>query len=514
MRRYGVWCGVVLLWVTPLRAEPTPLKVMRETWDAAYLAGAKTGHFHTTVHEIERDGKKLYRTTLAMELSIKRYNAVVTLRMETGTEETPDGKVRRLWQTQFVDRGQTVLSGTVEGGELVVRAANDPDGRRVPWNDAVLGMYAQERLFQDKKARAGDRFEYLNYELGLLSAVKVKAVVKEPEEVDLLEVVPGEGKLRVGSVRKKLLRVEAMPDKVILEGKPIALPGMTSWLDRDLMPVRSEMEMPGLGKVTLYRTTREVARQEGLVPAQMPDLGMNALIPLNRAIDRPNAARSVVYRVTVKGDEDPATLFVQDNRQTVRNVKGNSFELEVRAVREPAEVGGASSAKEEFLKSTYFLDSADEKVQALARRVVGRETDPWRKALAIEKWVHDNMRPSSSIGFATASQVARDLEGDCRQHAMLMAALCRAAGVPARTALGLVYVDDDGKKPVLGFHMWTEVWVQGQWLGLDAVWGQGGVDPGHLKIADHSWQDLQPLAPFLAVTRVLSKITVEVVRVE
>jgi transglutaminase-like putative cysteine protease len=95
-----------------------------------------------------------------------------------------------------------------------------------------------------------------------------------------------------------------------------------------------------------------------------------------------------------------------------------------------------------------------------------------------------------------------------------MAALCRAAGVPARTALGLVYVDDGGKKPVLGFHMWTEVWVQGQWLGLDAVWGQGSVGPGHLKIADHAWQDLQPLAPFLSVTRVLSKITVEVVRVE
>ena len=47
--------------------------------------------------------------------------------------------------------------------------------------------------------------------------------------------------------------------------------------------------------------------------------------------------------------------------------------------------------------------------------------------------------------------------------------------MPARTALGLVYVKDAGKGPVLAFHMWTEVWVQGQWMGIDAVWGEGGV---------------------------------------
>ncbi len=87
----------------------------------------------------------------------------------------------------------------------------------------------------------------------------------------------------------------------------------------------------------------------------------------------------------------------------------------------------------------------------------------------------------------------------------------RGAGA---TAIGLVYVDDRERGPVLGFHMWTEVWIKGQWLMLDAVLGQGNVGAGHLKIADHSWQDIQTLAPLLPVTRVTGKVKVEVVEVK
>jgi transglutaminase-like putative cysteine protease len=97
---------------------------------------------------------------------------------------------------------------------------------------------------------------------------------------------------------------------------------------------------------------------------------------------------------------------------------------------------------------------------------------------------------------------------------MLTAALCRAAGVPARTAVGLVYLQDRERGPVLGFHMWTEVWVHGQWLAIDATLGRGSIGAGHLKIADHSWQDTQTLAPLLPVVRALGKVKVEVVSVK
>ena len=45
-------------------AEPTG-KLVRETWDAAFLNGQKAGHFHTTVIEFQRDNQTILRGWLA-----------------------------------------------------------------------------------------------------------------------------------------------------------------------------------------------------------------------------------------------------------------------------------------------------------------------------------------------------------------------------------------------------------------------------------------------------------------
>jgi hypothetical protein len=71
------------------------------------------------------------------------------------------------------------------------------------------------------------------------------------------------------------------------------------------------------------------------------------------------------------------------------------------------------------------------------------------------------------------------------------------------------------KAPVFGYHMWTEVYVQGQWLSLDATLGKGSIGAGHIKITDHSWHDTRSLAPLLPVMRVmLGKPAIEVVQVD
>jgi len=143
---------------------------------------------------------------------------------------------------------------------------------------------------------------------------------------------------------------------------------------------------------------------------------------------------------------------------------------------------------------------------------VGSETDPWRKALRIESWVHGDMhKQTHPEAFAPADQVARTLEGDCTEYAMLTAAMCRAAGVPARAAVGLVYVDSV-RGPAFGFHMWTEVWVRGGWMPVDATLGRGYVGATHLKIADHSWADTRSLTPLLPAMRLVGKAAVAVVR--
>jgi hypothetical protein len=473
MKRASLWLGVVVLFVSPLRAEPPADKLVRETWDAVYLEGVKAGSVHATVREFERDGKKLLADVQAMRLSVKREGSVVELRIEAGTDETPEGKVVGVSMTQFAGSGKLTQTGRVEGDQLVIRSSAGGDVVKTPWDDSVLSLSRQDSLFQDRKVKPGDRFSYRSYELGLQAVTTVQVAVKDFEEVDVLEAKKGES--GVGHVKRSLLRV---------------------------------------GRFTLYRTTEAVAREEGAAPALLPDLLLNTLIPLNKPIDRPGEAKEIVYRVTLKGDDDPAEAFAQDDRQEAKNLKDGACELRVRAVRGPSAGAKGDPPGDEYLKSSYFLDSDSPKIKALAADVVGDETDPWRKALRVEKWVHGHMKASTDVSYVPASQTAADLRGDCRQHGMLAAALCRAAKVPARTALGLVYTRDPERGPVLAFHMWTEVWIKGQWLGIDAVWGEGGVGADHIKIADHAWGDAQPLAPLLTVTRVMGKMSAEVVSVK
>ena len=82
--------------------------------------------------------------------------------------------------------------------------------------------------------------------------------------------------------------------------------------------------------------------------------------------------------------------------------------------------------------------------------------------------------------------------------------MCRAEGVPSKTAIGLIYADTK-TGPALSFHMWTEVWVRDQWVPIDATLGRGYVGATHLKICDHSWHETQTLTPMLPLLRVLPR---------
>ena len=79
-------------------------------------------------------------------------------------------------------------------------------------------------------------------------------------------------------------------------------------------------------------------------------------------------------------------------------------------MRSPAEEGKDKPGKE-YLESSYYLDSDSTRVKELARKAVGEESDPWRKAQRIERWVNAYMTTDNGVPFAPAGQVAERLRG-------------------------------------------------------------------------------------------------------
>ena len=73
-----------------------------------------------------------------------------------------------------------------------------------------------------------------------------------------------------------------------------------------------------------------------------------------------------------------------------------------------------------------------------------------------------------SRGFDLAARVAETGEGDCTEHAVLLAAMARHFDYPARVTLGVVLIEN--RRNVLAYgHAWTEIYVDGIWQIADAT---------------------------------------------
>ena len=149
-----------------------------------------------------------------------------------------------------------------------------------------------------------------------------------------------------------------------------------------------------------------------------------------------------------------------------------------------------------------------------ARKAAAGSADPGTIALRMEKYVHKELKKKNfSTALASAAEVAKHLEGDCTEHACLLAAMLRTHRIPSRVVVGLVYAERFG---AFGGHMWTEAWLDGKWVPLDGTLGAGGIGGGHIKLADSDLGDEgpAPVTSFLPLMNLLSNVKIEIVRVE
>ncbi len=494
-------------------SAPVSAKEDQDIWETVFARDRRgndqqIGYSHLRIEPVVQNGAKVTRVTRELRIKFKREGQVAELKADTGTEETEEGKVIGVFMKQWIGKEQALAwRGEVDQTGSKIKIKVESTTKREfdnPWNAKVIGLLAESTLFRDKKIEPGDKFRYVFYEPSLSSAVGVNVIVKDEKEI----LLPRGGK-------KKLLGVESTPDKIVTsDEKEIQLPPSYFWVDpRTREIILTQTEMPGIGTLTLLRSTKEAATGP---LGDVPDLMKMQTIRLVRSIastEDIHRLGSVIYKITVSGNADPGKLLKTDDRQRIENLDGKSFELIVEAQRMPKKLAKEAEPAEEFLKSNHFINSEDENVKKLATQAVGTLADPWEKAKAIERWVRANMKAENyTEAMATSDHVAKTLSGDCTEYAMLTAAMCKAQGIPSRTALGLIYVFDRAQNVgTLAFHMWTEVYIKGQWLGIDATLGRGSVGPGHIKITDHSWFQVEDFKPLLPVTGfLLAKPVIEI----
>jgi hypothetical protein len=173
-------------------------------------------------------------------------------------------------------------------------------------------------------------------------------------------------------------------------------------------------------------------------------------------------------------------------------------------------LAAAPAGLEDCLAASSMIQCDAELIVNTAKRIVGDETNAWKAAQMIERWVESNLVDKNmDVAYASALEVCQNLSGDCTEHAVLVCALARASGIPSRTAMGLLYLGG-----IWGGHAWTEVWIDGEWYALDATIGAGSVDALHLTVARLVMAEGAPAADFANLASIMGEIDIDVLELE
>jgi transglutaminase-like putative cysteine protease len=137
------------------------------------------------------------------------------------------------------------------------------------------------------------------------------------------------------------------------------------------------------------------------------------------------------------------------------------------AVRLAGYPAGLDPVEPRYLKPSFLVDFDERPVQELGetlRKETGKPT-----LAQLESFVarYINQKDYSRV-FDPASVVATRREGDCKAHAVLLTAMARMTGVPARLVNGLALVSARDRVFAIG-HQWVEVHSDGSWHALDAA---------------------------------------------
>jgi transglutaminase-like putative cysteine protease len=268
----------------------------------------------------------------------------------------------------------------------------------------------------------------------------------------------------------------------------------TSWVTDTGDVVREESPM---GLMTL-RETPEAA--QGLaVPERVQQdlLRMSAVIPvMRRRIDEPRDVRRMVLRL------EGAAVGGHDLDGVGQSVDGSTIEIRDPQTLQP---GAADPGAAAFLAAEPFLESDAPEIIAETRLALKGITGARARAERLTRYVNALLDKKPTVSLPSAREVLRTKVGDCNEHTALYVAMARAAGIPARINVGLVFVR--GVQGAFYYHAWPEVYLdegngRGMWLPVDPTLNQFPADGTHLRLVRGGLDKQAAILPLMGSLRI------------
>lgn len=171
------------------------------------------------------------------------------------------------------------------------------------------------------------------------------------------------------------------------------------------------------------------------------------------------------------------------------NVVEGVFEIEHKRYKGenapaiPADYSPDNGLKK-YLEHGPMIESNDPVLIEKAKEITRGAADSWAAACRLSRWVAENITYAIP-GGGTARKAYDIRAGECGAHSFLVAAFCRAVGIPARVVWGAMYSPNFGGG--FGQHAWNEIYMgEAGWITVDSTaFETDFVDSGHIRVGEY-----------------------------
>jgi transglutaminase-like putative cysteine protease len=455
----GLWVVVMGLLVRDVRREARGAGLAVDLarygtaaqWRGIYLRGEKIGFSVTQTrplpdgYEIEEDGR--------LRMSLLGMSTVTRLRSVVQVDR--DFALRSFSYSLDPGTGPVLVQGRVDGRRLQLTFRTAGSTREEARDLAERPTLAVNLTRQIVAAglSVGKRFDVALFDpLTLTNAPATVEVVGR--DVLFLGGLP----LPTYRLRSRFIGLEA-----------------TMWVTETGEVVREESP---LGMVVLKEDARQATLLGAPGAARADLLEIASVVPHSKfPIPDPNAVQRLRVRIEGAGDL-LAGANVSGAGQKL--LTANTLEVRLATLKEPQPV---DPDLRRYLAAEPFLESDDPAIRAEAAKAVAGANGTAARAERLVRYVHALIDKRPTVSLPSAAEVLRTRVGDCNEHTVLYVAMARGADIPARIAVGLVYL-----LGAFHYHAWAEVYVEdppgrGLWLPVDPTLNQFPADATHIRLA-------------------------------
>lgn len=427
-----------------------------DTWMTVLLDGRKIGSMHMT-RRVEAD-RVVSTQELVVELS--RTGIKVGLSSRETDIETVDGKPLKFESRSSISGIENVVTGVVHGDtcDVVTEVGGSEQKRTIDWPKGAL-LSEGLRLAESKTAlKPGEHYTELAFQAESVDAVEVVTTVGDSERVDLPDGA------------RKLVRIEQL---VKMQGAPTTT---IAWVDSEQDAKKLTMQLMGYD-LTMLACSKKCAQ----APNQSTDILTHALAPSPAGLSPDDLHRGVVIHISPTEKSAELSFASTDEQHVTKSANG--FDLRIAPVTSASPLDTESKPVAADSQPNSWLQSDAPEVRKLAQQGIGDAKQPLAEMENLETFVRGFIRNKNlSVGYASALEVAKNPEGDCTEHAVLLAALGRSVGIPTRVVDGLAYTNHyAGVDHVFVPHAWAQAWIDGKWQSFDAA--LMGFDAGHIALS-------------------------------